>query len=216
MLSDPICWGTSVLCFPRDFPHLFLKAAFSAHSSKAGAVRMYQTSFPASVPAAVPLPAMNHLKHTFLNCLRMKAHLFSWSHKLILAVWQPSLKWKLGCESVQRKEVSSVNGGHRQARSRAPLLVVFSCDPRNCKLPSFLGELQQNIPSVCTPGSNATWPLVFRSLSLQLTQCWLSNGVKGKGHNLLSENSWLCFGSSLGLMLPASFSRAHWLHVFPF
>lgn len=213
MLSDPICWGTSVLCFPHDFPHLFLKLSFRHTIPKLELWACTRPCFPhlsQQLYHFLPWIIWNTL---FFNCLRVKAHLFSWSHKLILAVWQPSLKWKLGCESVQRKEVPSISGAHRQAQSRAPFLVVFSCEQRNCKLPSFLGELQQNI-SVCTSGSNTPWPLVVRTLSLQLTQCWLSNGVKGEGHNLLSENSWLCFGSSLELMLPASFSRAHWLHVF--
>lgn len=148
--------------------------------------------------------------------LRAKAHLFSWSHNLILAVWQPSLKWRLGCESVQGKEVLP----HRWWWQASPEQSPFPCGLRlwseELQTSTFQAELRQNVSSVCTSMSNTPWPPVFRSSSLQLTKCQLSNDLWSRGHHLLPEKSQLCFGSSLGLMFVALFSRAHWLHVFQF
>lgn len=146
--------------------------------------------------------------------LRVKAHLFSWSHNLISAVWQPSLKWRLGCKSVERKEVPPHRRWLWASLEQSPFPCGLWLWSEELQTSSLLGELQENVSSVRM--SNTPWPPVFRSSSPQPTKCQLSNDLWSRGHNLLPEKSQLCFGSSLALMFVVSFSRAHWLHVFQF
>lgn len=75
----PVCWGTWVLCFPHDFPHLFLKLSFQHILLKLELWGRIGPCFPhlsQQLDHFLPWIIRNTLFFFLLFYLRVKAHLF--------------------------------------------------------------------------------------------------------------------------------------------
>lgn len=148
MPSDPVCWGTPVLCFPHDFPQLFLKLSFRRTLLKLklwGCTGPHFPSLSQQLYHFLPWIIQNTL--FLLFHLRVKAHLFFWSLSLILE--SGSQAWNEDLSAIGFRP-STFHQWWSWANSKQ------SSFPRGLQLwleelqtSSLLGELQQNVSSAC-------------------------------------------------------------------